>query len=317
MWQPASLGKPSPPVWNLDLQPSFLRLVLPGRWVRRFTVSQARAALPKVILETAGHLERVAVGYWGPCLDHLDQALDLAIKQIRAAWERGACPSEASEPPAGAGKEGGCPICSEAWQGLYGFFIDFQHQLATGEDAQERFRAAHGLCPGHLWFLERFASPRGLCAGLPALVEDLARQLAPPVEVGQVRGGRRPNPGLARAEVCPACQTRERVTQDAVERLARGLGERAALASEPMTPAICLQHLPLVVARVDQARGEELARVLASRLAHVAEAMAGFALKFDARRRDLLSDAERDAYREALEWLAGNRNLLGRFGGDS
>jgi hypothetical protein len=54
-----------------------------------------------------------------------------------------------------------------------------------------------------------------------------------------------------------------------------------------------------------------LAQRLAQRLVRVAQAMSGFSLKFDARRGDLLSEAERRAHREALAWLAGDRNLLG------
>jgi hypothetical protein len=103
-----------------------------------------------------------------------------------------------------------------------------------------------------------------------------------------------------------ACQTLEQATRDAVEQIRVDL-----LGTSEVLPDLCLQHLPLVLAQLERNQGAELAQRLAQRLVRVAQAMSGFSLKFDARRGDLLSEAERRAHREALAWLAGDRNLLG------
>ncbi len=316
-WRPPSLGPSVPPAWSLEFHPGPLAFYLPGRWARRRAVAQVRAALPEVLREAARHLEHVAREYWDRCLESLDQALELAIRQARAARERGTLPGAVPARPETDAEADGCGICAEVWQGLYDFFSQFQRQLATDQDTQDQFRVANGFCPAHHWLLERFSSPRGLSAGLPRLVEDLARRLASPGKGAPGASGRRRVPGLARADTCLACQTQERVTREAVERLARSLGQAAPQAVETPPPELCLQHLPLLLDRVEPAQGAALARRLALRFARVAEAMAGFSLKSDARRRDLLSAAERDAHREALEWLAGNRHLVGRSRGNS
>ena len=316
-WRPPSLGPSVPPAWSLEFHPGSLAFYLPGRWARRRAVAQVRAARPEALLEASRHLEQVAREYWDRCLESLDQALELAIQQARAARERGTLPGAVPEPSEIDAEADGCGICADVWQGLYDFFSQFQRQLATDQDAQEQFRIANGFCPAHLWLLERFSSPRGLSAGLPRLVEDIARRLVSPGEGAPGDGGRRGVPGLAQADTCLACQTQDQVTREAVERLARSLGHAAPPAVATPPPELCLQHLPLLLDRVEPGQGAALARRLALRFARVAEAMAGFGLKFDARRRDLLSAAERDAYREALEWLAGSRHLAGRSRGDS
>ena len=307
-WEPPALGQPGPLVWDLDLPPSFLGLILPDRWARRRVVTLVRASLPAAIRAASEQVDQIALGYWDRCLASLDGALELQVQQIRSNMERGGLPGCLDEPLAATGFE--CVVCTQVWRALYAFFTQFQQALATEPEVQGAFRTDNGLCPSHLWLLERFSSPRGLCAGLSGLVESLADRLA-----GMARGGAGSEPldllpHLASPDRCAACQTLEQATRDAVDQIKVVLREPAEI-----LPDLCLQHLPLVLAYVDRGRGAELANRLALRLAQVARAMAGLGLKFDARRRDLLTEAERRADREALAWLAGNRNLLGHPGG--
>jgi hypothetical protein len=306
-WEPPALGQPAPRVWDPQLPVSLMGLLLPGRWARRHTVNLIRARLPVAIQEASQPFGQIARDYWERCLASLDGALDIQVRQIRSNVERGALPGCLGTSQAATVCEGpGCVVCAQVWRVLYDFFTQFQQALASDAEVQGAFQATTGLCPSHLWLLGRFSSPRGLCAGLPGLMEHLASRLETLAQIGLGEAVLDPVPHLAHPGTCMACQTLEQATRDAVEQIRVDL-----LGTSEVLPDLCLQHLPLVLAQLERNQGAELAQRLAQRLVRVAQAMSGFSLKFDARRGDLLSEAERRAHREALAWLAGDRNLLG------
>ncbi len=73
--------------------------------------------------------------------------------------------------------------------------------------------------------------------------------------------------------------------------------------------SVCLVHLPLLLSAVDDAAATALLRHHAQRAGDVAESMREFVVKHDARRRALMTEDERRAYREALVLLVGERAL--------
>ena len=177
-WETARPGPTSPPVWDASTACRSRGLLLPGRWARHHTVNLIRARLPVAIQEASQPFRQIARDYWERCLASLDGALDIQVRQIRSNVERGALPGCLGTSQAATVCEGpGCVVCAQVWRVLYDFFTQFQQALASDAEVQGAFQATTGLCPSHLWLLGRFSSPRGLCAGLPGLMEHLASRL--------------------------------------------------------------------------------------------------------------------------------------------
>jgi hypothetical protein len=71
-----------------------------------------------------------------------------------------------------------------------------------------------------------------------------------------------------------------------------------------------LPHLQLLLSAVDDELIRDLVRTHVKRLLALAESMREYVLKFDARRRNLLTAEEQRAYRHALVSLVGERYLV-------
>jgi GTP-binding protein EngB required for normal cell division len=231
-----------------------------------------------------------------------------------------ACPPPALPPPPPAAvpapssrvqaglRSRSCPICVSVLKEVYDFFCSWQYQLATQEAAQQAYAESHGFCHFHAWALEGIASPRALSLGLPALAERTAR------EVREIAG----QPGPERQERlgdlsprsadCRACQARDRAADEYGRYLIRWLTEPAARKEYSRSQGICLPHLQSILAmepppEVADFLFEEQAR----HLEETAEEMHSYAVKFEARHRDLFTSGEEDATRRVLVHLLGER----------
>jgi hypothetical protein len=208
--------------------------------------------------------------------------------------------------PAGAS----CSLCAAVVDAVFDFLCDWQHRLATESSAQHAFRAAGGFCSVHMWMLERVSSPRGLAGGIPPLLEANARTLSTLVGVPAATAAARVAE-LRGSEVgCFVCDVARRTEQTAGEQVVADLSNNAGTGQ---FGGVCLGHLQLLLAGTDDKVAGELLRDQSRRLGKVAEAMEGYALKVDARRRGLLTGAEERAYRDAIVLLAGERDIA--FGG--
>jgi hypothetical protein len=296
---------------------SILRLWLPGRWGRRRTVERMRQGIGVTLAVFVADLEGQARSYWEACLASLEEAARLRVRHLLLELGRDWPLGSAGAPgPSGPfeGMAAKCIVCADAWQALDAFFCHFQRAMGEDPVVQDAFREAPGLCAGHLWQLERFSSPRGLCGGLPEVVNLVIARLVGIAQ--QPEGASIESPLLAHAGTCQACRVLEQATRASVDRLVRALQALDGAAGSGRPPDLCLQHLPRVLGAVSAANGAALARHVAARLEGVAVAMTGFVVKTDALRRDLLSEAERHAHRDALAWLAGHRDLAGWYGSD-
>jgi hypothetical protein len=181
--------------------------------------------------------------------------------------------------------------------------------LTTDAAAQQEFKSSGGLCPSHTWQLERLSSPRGLCTSYPALVEGLSQRVGALAGLPGAVVSERLAALLSQTATCAACLVRERSEQEGAARVVEGWVTRPRGTGADETPRLCLPHLRLLVAALDEQGAATLIRRQAQRLVEVSEAMQGYRLKFDALRRDLLTLEERTAHRDALVLLVGERNL--------
>lgn len=193
-----------------------------------------------------------------------------------------------------------CRICAAINRAIWDLLCEYQLRLAEDPDEQRRFAEQGGFCAFHTWQYADVASPRGICAAYPALLNRRAVAL---------RGA-----GAAdRSDVMPPVSC--------VLCGAQGTAESAALASieselrqsatpDQLADATCLPHFAKLVRRIDDAvLHRELTMRRAAVLERLAEDMQRYALKHDAVRRPLASQQEMNAAGRALLTIAGHRNV--------
>jgi hypothetical protein len=122
----------------------------------------------------------------------------------------------------------------------------------------------------------------------------------------------------ATVSTCRACRFLKDLEAQCVRSLTDLLtsdSERRAFAA---SGGVCLQHLPLLLAEgTDPPSRQFLLDVAASWLHVLAEDMQSFALKQEARRRELLNSNEQHAWHWALEHVAGVKALCFPWGMDA
>ena len=196
-----------------------------------------------------------------------------------------------------------CRVCSNTWEALFSFFCHFQYAVATDPEIQQAFQASFGLCPTHTWLLGQLASPRGRCDCYPPLLEDLAGRLQ--ALAGHPEASRHIEAMMGSPDRCVACREK-----DCAESYSIGM-VRQELAAAPDWPInLCLRHLSVILKDVDETAAAALVRHHARLMSDIAHAMRNYAAKYDARRRGDMSREERASPRDALELLAGAKNLF-------
>jgi GTP-binding protein EngB required for normal cell division len=202
-----------------------------------------------------------------------------------------------------------CPLCAAVLDAVIRFLSHLQYALATDPATQHEFLAAHGLCIHHTWQLEALSSPHGLCSSYPPLLERIAKLLLEFAELPIPSASERMQELLPGVETCAACRVRQQTEQVAAERLAARLATPAGWAAFTRSKGLCIAHLRLIITLLDDHLAAQLLRHHADSLTHIAEAMHGYVLKCDARRRELLTPDEDEAYRRALVLLVGERQV--------
>jgi GTP-binding protein EngB required for normal cell division len=197
-------------------------------------------------------------------------------------------------------RAGGCTICRRLSAALFDFFATWQYLLVTDDAAQHLYADERGFCPLHTWQLAAISSPQALSVGYPRLLARLRQD---------IRATLSPGPH-ATISTCRAC----RFLTDLEGQCARSLTDLLTSDSErrayTASGGVCLQHVPLLLAAVtDVPTRHFLLDVAASRLQVLVEDMQSFALKREARRRELLHRNEEHAWYWALEHVAGAEML--------
>ena len=222
-----------------------------------------------------------------------------------------------SAPAAGTATElpslrqfGPCEVCAHIHEALWDFLCKYQYQLIVNHEEQRRFAEHGGLCSFHTWQYHSVASPYGICAGYPSLLDHLAKgfraaaadpQLdAPAKEIHALLPGQ---------ERCVLCNVRSKAEFEAISNLASRFAENDARTLSSLS-AICLPHVAMLSAAIQDI---DMVRKLmdhhATLLERLSEDMQRFTLKHDALRRGLESGEEETAAARALLLVAGHRNV--------
>jgi hypothetical protein len=201
-----------------------------------------------------------------------------------------------------------CVICQAVDQATYDFLCDWQYQLAKNPAAQRAFAEAGGFCSLHTQQLEEVASKRGLAEGYAVLLDHFARQLrvlATQPAREAVKGLDALLPNTAR---CPACTVARQAAARHLGRISASLAAAEAAAVDGSARTLCLLHLHAAVYEDlgDQATGI-LLNGAARHMEVTSSALNSFALKIDARRRELLSPEEEGASHHAIMLVGGDQ----------
>ena len=198
----------------------------------------------------------------------------------------------AAERLAVALSERGCPVCSCLEADARRDLAAFLREQVMDPAGRAALRAAGGFCGWHTGLLPRAAD--GILS-VVILAEDLLATESP----GRVR--------------CPACATlgaRAERYLDALLDLADAPAHRALLEAGPGVP--CRPHLSRLRALgLEPRRVAAVERAIAPRLARLRADLQGFIAKQDYRSPAAPRDEEAQAWREALEHLAGRPTLFG------
>jgi hypothetical protein len=202
------------------------------------------------------------------------------------------------------------------------FMAGWQYELATDEAAQEAYASTRGFCRFHAWQLGDMASPRALCAGYPPLVDRTVRSLRAMAGMSPRQSAERLSALLPGASGCRACEAREQSEHEYVRQLLRLLGTAEGRQEYRRSQGVCLPHLQALLAAEPPPEAEcggappgplptatFLLEEQARRLEELANDLNGYAVKFDARRRELMSLDERDAANRAVILLTGEPGI--------
>jgi small GTP-binding protein len=202
-----------------------------------------------------------------------------------------------------------CEICARVADKIWSFLCSYQHDMTIKPHEQQRFADRGGFCPFHVWQFQSVASPYGICAGHPPLLDRLATALrlsASTADLQQVHA--QLEALLPDQHDCILCNARDSAEREVIEstgkRLSRDTRELNALT------AICLPHFVMLVSAIQDA---DLVRAMLERHAAVlerhSEDMKRYAIKHEGVRRYLASEEETTAADRGLLLMAGRRQV--------
>ena len=202
----------------------------------------------------------------------------------------------------------GCEICRTVDKACFEFLRQYQHQLLVARDVRQSLVDRNGLCPLHTWRYAALSTPRDNCVAYAPVVEGWAEHLR------RIGAEARPAGEWAAAldgllptqESCVICQ----ICDEAEAKAVADVAGRWAADPQAELSAICVRHLPRLVAAIgDAERVRALLAFQAELFERVTEDMKRYALKFDAVRRYLASEEEDRAAARGLRLMAGLINL--------
>jgi GTP-binding protein EngB required for normal cell division len=203
-----------------------------------------------------------------------------------------------------------CEICAKVADKLWDFLCQYQYEIIVNRTEQQRFADRGGLCPFHAWQLQSIASPYGMCAGYPPLLDRLAAKLRDFASNALVQEiGARVRSLVPSEEECTLCNAHHDVERDAIAAIAKRLEGQKGRALNELS-AICLPHFAMLLSVM---RGSGLVRTLLERQAAVlqrfSEDMKRYAIKHDGVRRYLASEEETTAAERGLLLVTGRRQV--------
>jgi len=202
----------------------------------------------------------------------------------------------------------GCEVCSAILDDVFNYFSHYQYDLSSDFKVQRQHSERNGFCSLHSWQYAGLASPRGICTAYPTLLEHFADKLRKSVGEASVEIGHESLKWCQENRRCPACEIADQSEKKAIRALVTRLKTQQSVNK---LSALCLHHLPLIVAGVELGTGKLIVERNAALLDRASEDMKRYALRHDAHRRDLVSEEELRAPRLAMSMLASHPNLAG------
>jgi Predicted GTPases len=203
-----------------------------------------------------------------------------------------------------------CEICRHIQSATFDTLASYQHELASSADVQKQHALRGGLCRMHTRQYASLAPPHDVCVGNAALIEWMSSELATLAQsIDQMdEGASSPLCLSVTKEGCPLCLSAAHAEMQAISTLVCDMARGEEVSSGRLS-FICMPHLARVLPAL---REEGAARALLTRhaamLDRLAEDMRRYATKYDALRRYLASEEERDAAEMAIAMLAGLPN---------
>jgi small GTP-binding protein len=202
-----------------------------------------------------------------------------------------------------------CPVCVQVADAMMKYLAGFQYRILV--DQTERMANARrgGLCPLHTWQYSEIASPQGISAAYPPVLNAVTRRLEALAALDSTDQSSRTNPLTVRSDACRVCQEQARVQENVLTEM---LGTLSAKEDESprKLPALCLPHLGALLRKCPNASlRAALLAFEAALFERIAENMERYGLKHDALRRGLESEDERVAYHRGLAYLVGDKRL--------
>ena len=203
-----------------------------------------------------------------------------------------------------------CEICADVADKIWSFLCSYQHDMIINHDEQQHFADRGGFCPFHVWQFQSVASPHGICAGHPPLLDRLATALrlsASTADLQQVHA--QLEALLPDQHDCILCNARDSAEREVIESTGKRLSRDRARELNALT-AICLPHFVMLVLAIQDA---DLVRAMLERHAAVlerySEDMKRYAIKHEGVRRYLASEEETTAADRGLLLMAGRRQV--------
>jgi len=209
-------------------------------------------------------------------------------------------------------KRTGCSVCASILSAIFDFLSSYQYRLTIDPATQHDHAERGGFCPLHTWQYENIASPYGVCASYPELAHRLAADLLRLArDFSHQNGGAPQNLRalLSTARTCSVCEVRIAAEKKATGEIGVAAAHAATSENEKVA-MLCLPHLVMVANGLGP--GEAAQRLLQSHsvlLERTAEDLQRYAVKYDALRRNLTSEEERQAAQLSLLLLAGHRSV--------
>lgn len=203
-----------------------------------------------------------------------------------------------------------CEICRHIQSATFDTLASYQHELASSADVQKQHALRGGLCRTHTRQYASLAPPHDICVGNAALIEWMSSELATLARAIDQLDEREPPPLCLAVikEGCPLCLSAAHAEMQAISTLVCEMARLDDVSSERLS-MICMPHLARALPAL---REGGAARALLTRQAamldRLAEDMRRYATKYDALRRYLASEEERDAAEMAVAALAGLPN---------
>lgn len=198
-----------------------------------------------------------------------------------------------------------CPVCQAAVRGTADFLAKYQYEISHNREVRRRHADNHGFCSRHTWQYAKLTSAHGVSSAYPPLLRVMRDALQ---EMARVTSEW---PAALKticpsSEHCVACHVQSAAVNASVHELA----DHLTATQGEFDGMLCLHHLGMVVALVDQDVGRSIVKGHASLMERIAEDMQRFTLKQDGLRRLLMSDDEQEAYRQGVALLAGDSRLV-------